>query len=41
VTQRETIQELRAPTAQVRAMIPRAWEAFTEFAGDTAQVAAR
>jgi AhpD family alkylhydroperoxidase len=33
MTQRETIQELRAPTAQLRAMIPGAWEAFTELHG--------
>ncbi|HEY7071137.1 MAG TPA: carboxymuconolactone decarboxylase family protein [Acidimicrobiales bacterium] len=29
----ETIEELRAPTAQLRAMIPGAWGAFTELHG--------
>jgi AhpD family alkylhydroperoxidase len=33
MTHRETIQDLRAPTAHLRAMIPGAWGAFAELHG--------
>jgi AhpD family alkylhydroperoxidase len=33
MTHRDTIRELRAPTAQLRQMIPGAWGAFSELHG--------